>query len=157
MSVPATFIHDLGKRLQLRDPNGIRVRLYSDYPFPWRPDSKPADPFEHEALKYLRANPSGSIHEFSEMEGRQVLRYAIGRVMTDVCVKCHNEHLESPKHDWKIGDVRGVLEIVRPLANDEARISAGFRWTFILTSFIFVSMLILSMLMLFTSRRRERS
>ena len=27
------------------------------------------------------------------------------------CVNCHNSHSESPKTDWKLGDVRGVLEV----------------------------------------------
>ncbi|MBI3434510.1 MAG: HAMP domain-containing protein, partial [Proteobacteria bacterium] len=27
------------------------------------------------------------------------------------CVNCHNAHADSPKKDWKLGDVRGVLEV----------------------------------------------
>src|SRR5262245_32880303 len=29
----------------------------------------------------------------------------------EACVSCHNSHPDSPKKDWKIGDVRGVIEI----------------------------------------------
>ena len=38
--------------------------------------------------------------------------------MGEVCVSCHNSHAESPKHDWKVGDVRGIQEIsvVQPIA-----------------------------------------
>jgi class 3 adenylate cyclase len=27
------------------------------------------------------------------------------------CVNCHNSHAESPKIDWKVGDVRGIQEV----------------------------------------------
>ncbi|TIU12957.1 MAG: DUF3365 domain-containing protein, partial [Mesorhizobium sp.] len=32
-------------------------------------------------------------------------------VMGQVCVTCHNSHPDSPKTDWKVGDVRGIQEI----------------------------------------------
>ena len=34
------------------------------------------------------------------------------------CVSCHNSHPESPKKDWKVGDVRGIQEvtIAQPIA-----------------------------------------
>jgi class 3 adenylate cyclase len=31
--------------------------------------------------------------------------------MGQVCVTCHNSHPDSPKTDWKVGDVRGIQEI----------------------------------------------
>ena len=33
-------------------------------------------------------------------------------VMGAACVDCHNAHPESPKHDWKVGDVRGIQEVI---------------------------------------------
>jgi class 3 adenylate cyclase len=38
--------------------------------------------------------------------------------MGTACVDCHNSHPESPKRDWKVGDVRGIQEIAikRPIA-----------------------------------------
>jgi hypothetical protein len=41
------------------------------------------------------------------------------------CIQCHNSHPDSPKNDWEVGDVRGVVEIIRPLDQDEARMGAG--------------------------------
>ncbi len=39
-------------------------------------------------------------------------------VMGAACVDCHNSHPESTKHDWRVGDVRGIQEvsITQPLA-----------------------------------------
>jgi signal transduction histidine kinase len=31
--------------------------------------------------------------------------------MGQTCVSCHNSDPDSPKHDWKVGDVRGIQEI----------------------------------------------
>src|SRR5438046_10334703 len=45
--------------------------------------------------------------------------YAQARVMERSCVQCHSAHDQSPRKDWKVGDVRGVLEIIRPLDRDE--------------------------------------
>jgi hypothetical protein len=47
-------------------------------------------------------------------------------------VACHNTHPESPKTDWKVGDVRGVQEIIRPLDSAVAETRAGWQGTFIL-------------------------
>ena len=40
-------------------------------------------------------------------------------------MSCHNTHADTPKTDWKVGDVRGVLEIIRPLSKDVERVRSG--------------------------------
>ena len=52
------------------------------------------------------------------------------------CVSCHNTHPDSPKTNWKLGDVRGVLEIIRPLDSIIAQINAGLRETFALMAIV---------------------
>jgi class 3 adenylate cyclase len=39
-------------------------------------------------------------------------------LMGAACVSCHNAHPESPKRDWKVGDLRGIQEIsvAQPIA-----------------------------------------
>lgn len=39
--------------------------------------------------------------------------------MRPECVTCHNTHPQSPKTDWQVGDLRGVLEITLPLSTFE--------------------------------------
>ena len=48
------------------------------------------------------------------------------------CIGCHNNDPNSTKRDWKVGDVGGVLEIIRPLDRDIARTHEGLRGTFVL-------------------------
>src|SRR5438309_1066014 len=52
--LPATFAIMLGQRIAQHEA-GTDVRLYSEYPFPWRKaEGGPRDPFERDALAYLR-------------------------------------------------------------------------------------------------------
>jgi eukaryotic-like serine/threonine-protein kinase len=110
----ATFALELGERISAKQ-NGLSTRLYSDYPFPWRKDGGPRDAFEAEALRHLRANPKNAYYRFEPYEGVPSLRYATADVMHKACVKCHNEHPDSSKRDWKEGDVRGVMEVILSL------------------------------------------
>ena len=56
-------------------------------------------------------------------------------MMESACVNCHNSHPESPKRDWKIGDVRGIQEvsIAQPLG---ANI---FAFKYLLAYFLFTA------------------
>jgi hypothetical protein len=153
--LPATLTINLGRQVSERSESGVQVRLYSDYPFRWRKDGGPKDDFEQTALARLRENPDTPFYRFEEFQGRPSLRYATARRMQDTCVQCHNGNPDSPKRDWKVGDVRGVLEIIRPLDRDAARARAGLRGTLILMGVISGSLLGLSVLVLFVGNRRR--
>jgi adenylate cyclase len=95
---------------------GLEVRLYSEYPFPW---SGPAvmDDFERRAFEVLRDQPDSTYTEFEETEAGRTLRFARGDPMRAQCVSCHNSHADSPKTDWQVGELRGVLAISFPLGS----------------------------------------
>jgi serine/threonine protein kinase len=155
LSVPATFLHDVGEQLHQTSKTGIRVRHYSDYPFPWRADGGPRDNFERGALRRLRRSKGQeTVHEFSEIDGQRVVRYAEARVMQCSCVECHNTHPQSPRKDWQEGDVRGVLEIIRPLDNDEARVGEALRLALLLSGVGSSLLLAGSLLAVWAGRRR---
>ncbi len=106
--LPATMIHDLSDLLAEKETT---IRLYSKYPFPNRKD-RVLDAFEQEAWSFLSANPSATFSRIETRNGRQVVRAAVADVMVlQSCVNCHNATAGSPKTDWKLGDVRGVLEV----------------------------------------------
>jgi hypothetical protein len=123
--IPATFTIELGQQISERSAAGVEVRLYSDYPFRSRRHGGPRDDFEREAWERLRQNPNEPVYRFEQYKGRPSLRYATARLMQATCVQCHNTHPDSPKTDWEVGDVRGVVEIIHPLERDEARTHAG--------------------------------
>ena len=126
----------LGKRIGELG-SGAQTRLYSAYPFPWRKDENQRlfqDPFVRDAWEYWQKNPGSDdpFYRFEQFEGRLSLRYAAADRMRPSCVDCHNSHLDTPKKDWPVNDVRGVLEIITPMDSIMAQTQAGLRDTFLL-------------------------
>jgi tRNA A-37 threonylcarbamoyl transferase component Bud32 len=154
LPLPATLTIDLAKHISDRSESGMQVRLYSDYPWNFRKGGHAMDDFEREALRRLRENPDEPVYQFEEYQGRPVLRYATARRLRESCLNCHNhDKVNSPKRDWKVGDVRGVVEIIRPLNRDADRARAGLRDTFVLVGVVAGSLLGLSVLFVVTGRR----
>jgi methyl-accepting chemotaxis protein len=106
--LPATMIHDLSELLRERDTT---VSLYSGFPFPNRADRR-LDAFQQEAWTFLAANPDQVFVRQEQHGGKEVVRVAVAdKMANETCVGCHNSHAQSPKKDWKLNDVRGVLEV----------------------------------------------
>ena len=158
MPLPATLTIELGKMLSEKGASGQQVRLYSKYPFRSRKDGGPKDDFEREALRRLQENPFEPVHSFEDVEGRPSLRYVTARRMQASCIHCHNTHPDSDprKRDWKVGDVRGALEIILPLDSENAHIRNGLEGTFILMAVVSASLLGLSVLLLVVGNRHRR-
>ena len=107
--LPATLIHDMSQELADEDTS---LKLYSAFPFPNRADTV-LDDFGKKAWEFLNKNPNSSYSSSEKINGINVVRVAMADKMTnDSCVNCHNNRADTPKDDWKLGDVRGVLEII---------------------------------------------
>jgi hypothetical protein len=123
--LPASMIHDMSRILG-QDSSGVFLKLYSAFPFPNRKD-RMLDGFMREAIERFGREPEGA---FVKIEGKgddQVVRVAIADPMAkQACVDCHNAHPQSPKTDWKLGDVRGILEVDKPLRAQMAASRALF-------------------------------
>jgi serine/threonine protein kinase len=158
LSIPATFLHDIGEQLAQTSRTGVKVRQYSDYPFPWRTDGGPQDDFERRALVLLRRSKGReTVHELTEIGGQRFVRYAQARVMNRSCVDCHNTHPRSPRKDWQEGDVRGVLEIIRPLDKDEARVGEALRLALLLSAVVSGLLVGGSLLVVWAGRQAEQT
>jgi len=117
--LPATFILDMSELLKKEDTT---ISLYSAFPFPGR-SSRVLDDFQTQAWEFLSMNPKEVFSKEVVKDGKRVIRTASADTMTvDACVSCHNSHPDTPKNDWKIGDVRGVLEVTK---NIEPQLAAG--------------------------------
>ncbi|MEW6766631.1 MAG: adenylate/guanylate cyclase domain-containing protein [Pseudomonadota bacterium] len=108
--IPATLSLELGKVIG-EQQNNITYRFVSDLPFKNRAPHQ-LDAFEQGALKSLRENPDQKVVDASHTLFSDKVRLVAPIVMGQACVNCHNNHPESPKHDWKVGDVRGIQEVV---------------------------------------------
>jgi len=114
--IPATLSIELGKRISAHD-GSIKYRFVSDMPFKGR-EPHQLDDFEREALSKLRVHPEQPIVEVTGSLLNRQVRAAAPVVMGQVCVSCHNVHPDSPKQDWKVGEVRGIqqISITQPIA-----------------------------------------
>ncbi|UWQ77100.1 methyl-accepting chemotaxis protein [Leisingera sp. M658] len=120
--LPATFVHDISALMAAERSS---FSLYSPYPFPERAE-RPMDGFMQDAWAYLNNTPDGSYSRTETLDGETFLRVAVAdRIVSEVCVSCHNSHAASPKTDWQLGDVRGIVE-VRQNISGTLEASAGF-------------------------------
>ncbi len=71
------------------------------------------------------------------------MRYAVADVMRESCVDCHNTHPESPKTDWKLGDVRGVVEVMVPVDEAKSQLYATslMQWLAVTSGFVLIVLL----------------
>ncbi|TVQ71849.1 MAG: DUF3365 domain-containing protein [Oceanospirillales bacterium] len=117
--LPATLMRSLGDMNNHLRSDSSQFRLFSDQPFNFRTSQEVTlDEFEREAIAFLNANPTEYFARMIEIDGLPFYRVAKADVMNHpTCIACHNAHIDSPKRDWKMGDVRGVAQATVPLSN----------------------------------------
>jgi hypothetical protein len=99
----AQFVKAIGAEIK-----GFELGLVGLYPI--YKSNTPKTPAEADALKKLAANPGQPILTFAD--GNQIKGLAADFAVTKGCADCHNAHTDSPKKDWKQGDLMGAV-IVR--------------------------------------------
>lgn len=108
--LPATFVKDISDLLKEKDTT---LSLVSPYPWPHRAD-RTMDNFELTAWQAFQSDPTVIFSRLELHEGKRVLRVAVADRMTGTtCVSCHNSHPQSAKRDWKVGDVRAVMQVTK--------------------------------------------
>ncbi|MEQ8804395.1 MAG: adenylate/guanylate cyclase domain-containing protein [Rhodospirillales bacterium] len=134
---PATFILDISEALS---KEGISLKFYSPFPFANRADRE-LDAFGAKAWELLKANPEAVISEEVSIGGHRAYRVAVGDVFREqTCVDCHNYHPLSIKKGWKLGDLRGIFEVV---VDVERLLDTGDRVSrFVVLSFVASGLLI---------------
>lgn len=146
---PTTFILDVAKEYS---DEHIKVGITSPYPWQTRRGRK-TDDFQKQAWNYLTLHPNARFVRREIVGGREMLRVAVADRMEASCVACHNSNALSPKKDWKVGDVRGVIEVTTPIdiiKGDASRLSQR------LIAGIALSGAILLLVLSFMSRRIAR-
>ena len=85
--------------------------------WPINKQNAPKTPIEKEGLQYIIDNPGKNFYGEEELGGK---KYFTG-IYPDVavaapCMDCHNDHKDSPKTDFKLGDTMGGVVIRIPLS-----------------------------------------
>ena len=114
LPLPATMVLELGQFFNQQE-EGSLTHYFSDLPFPWRASQRQLDKFQMDALEALRQNPDQPFIREEVRDGRSVVRLALADLMQESCVSCHNKYPGSPYTQWKVGDVRGALEVSMPI------------------------------------------
>ena len=101
--------------------NAIESRGYDFYPLiPWDDDSKalPDTEFYGDYKTALQQNPNTPYkvfindYDLIKKEAKENTLFYAGfvlDVMQENCVTCHNNHPDSPKTDWQVGDIVGYM------------------------------------------------
>lgn len=110
--LPATFVREVSEMTAIAR-QGYTTNLIS--PWPINKNKGVKDQFQREAFTYLLEKPNGIYYRADTVAGMPVMRFITAdRVSVQSCADCHNTHPRSPKHDFKLNDVMGGLEIVIP-------------------------------------------
>jgi hypothetical protein len=113
LPLPAQFLLESG-RLVAKQRNGIRFRLISSWPINKR--NSPTTEFERTALTKVLENTDRRYAGVTT-EGKVRVFQALypDKALSSKCADCHNVHPESPKRDFKTGDVMGGILLTIPL------------------------------------------
>ena len=161
--LPATVRIEVAERISCRDDDGMQARVFSPYSF--RKELRPRDEFEQKALNefnQLISQGESNIEDkleyfqFEENEGQSFLKYARGQLMTASCIECHNTHTDSPKIDWRVGDLAGVFSLTRPLSVDVERAREGFQGATLLVISVSLALTVLLFVIVHQTRRSRR-
>jgi hypothetical protein len=113
LPLPAQFLLETG-RLVATQPNGIRYRLISSWPI--NKKNGPATEFERMALTKIIETPDRPYAGVTTDGIARVFKALYpDKALTSKCADCHNVHPQSPKRNFKAGDVMGGILVTIPL------------------------------------------
>ena len=84
--------------------------------WPINKQNAPKTPMEEEGLQYVVDNPGENFYGTEELGGTKYFTAVYPDVaVSEPCVSCHNDHKDTPRTDFKLGDVMGGVVIRVPL------------------------------------------
>jgi hypothetical protein len=94
---------------------GLRYSLISKWAI--NKANLPRTDFERRGLDAVIANRNQPFTEYQTVSGKRYFMALYPDIaVSPACVKCHNEHEQSPRHDFQEGDVMGGLVIAVPVS-----------------------------------------
>ena len=84
--------------------------------WPINKQNAPKTDAEKEGLQYISDNPGQNFYKEEELGGVKYFTAVYpDPAVAPACVDCHNDHKDTPKSDFKIGDIMGGVVIRIPL------------------------------------------
>ena len=112
LPLPSQMLRMGAKRAQ--EKGAFRYALISEWAI--NKANLPRTDFEREGLGAVAKAPDKPFARYETVAGqRYYMALYADRAVSDACVQCHNAHEESPRHDFKRGEVMGGVVIALPL------------------------------------------
>lgn len=112
--IPATFSIELGQLFKASGGKNQRIKyeFLSDYPFRNRKNRMLSE-YDTESLELFRSDPfkTENIKYSGNFFQENAIQLSSPVVMKASCVACHNSHPDSPRTNWKVGDIRGIQKV----------------------------------------------
>jgi len=84
--------------------------------WPINSQNEPKTPAEKEGVQFIEDNPGKRFHKEEVLGGTTYFTAIYPDVaVSSACSSCHNDHKDSPKTDFKVGDTMGGVVIRIPL------------------------------------------
>lgn len=101
--LPALFLRETARSLE-RHPVRLSLFLGSDFPI------SRSNALQGTQLERFRILRETRVPQFFYVADTQLhTGMFIDVAVTEACVDCHNEHEDTPKRDWQLGDVMGAV------------------------------------------------
>ncbi len=103
-----------GAEMVAEETDAFSYSLLSLWPI--NKQNAPATPLEKEGLEYIAANPGENFYGEEELGGTTYFTAFYPDIsVAEACSSCHNDHKDSPRTDFKGGDVMGGVVIRIPM------------------------------------------
>ncbi len=114
LPLPVQFLIE-ASRLMADNPNGVRFRLISNWAI--NKDNMPRTDFEETGLVKIGVSPERPYTGIKTEHGIEYFQALYPDVaVSQSCIGCHNAHPQSPKKDFRVGDVMGGLVLSIPVS-----------------------------------------
>jgi len=115
---PATYVQEVSAGL--KGAAGYSYTLKSK----WNINSEKGleGAFESKAWEVLSKDPAAPYVGLEQTDKGVLLHYATADTAASSCVSCHNSRSDSPKRDFKLGELMGIL-VVSTLATSDAHLA----------------------------------
>ena len=114
LPLPVQFLIEAA-RLMADNPNGIRFRLISNWAI--NKENMPRTAFEENGLLKIAVSPERPYRRMKTEHGIEYFEALYPDIaVSQSCVGCHNAHPQSPKKDFRVGEVMGGLVLSIPVS-----------------------------------------
>lgn len=113
LPLPAQMFR-MGAEMVAEKKAGFTYALLSKWPV--NKQNAPKTEAEKAGLDFVAANPGKNHYQEETLGGKRYFTAVYAdTAVAPACVTCHNEHKDSPRRDFKLGDVMGGVVVRIPL------------------------------------------